>query len=65
VLSDWATDRALTGLPVLIVNSWAELNASMLLAAHRLISARRFELERLTRNYWIETLFRAACTKTN
>lgn len=61
VLSDWATDRALVGLPVLIVDSWAELNASMLLAAHRRIDAQRFELERLTRHYWIETLFRAPC----
>jgi hypothetical protein len=58
VLSDWSTDRALEGLPALIVGDWSELNETMLLQAYRQIKAQKYEIARLTKAYWTRTLFR-------
>lgn len=60
MLSDWAADQAVRGLPALIVKSWADLNETMLRTAFARIHAAEYDLSLLCRDYWRRALFRVA-----
>jgi hypothetical protein len=57
MLSDWAANHAVDGLPVLIVHEWLELNSEMLHAAYARIHAKKYDLSPLMRDYWHGKLF--------
>ena len=59
LLSDYLQDKAVHGLPVLIVNKWSDLNEEMLERKHRRIQThtRSWVLERLLRNSVVPPLF--------
>jgi hypothetical protein len=57
VLSDWATNHAMEGLPALILHSWAELNSDLLHRQYTRIHSRAYNLSPLMRDYWHNKLF--------
>jgi hypothetical protein len=57
LLSDWATDRAVAGLPALIVRQWSELSEEMLRREFKRIHSKDYDLSALGRDYWHKRLF--------
>lgn len=57
VLEEWSVDQTLDQLPRLRIKTWSELNQSMLEHEYERIHTLRYDLTRLTRDYWSRNLF--------
>ena len=56
IVKSSSLNRLFYDLPVLIINEWDELNEELLIKTLKDFSSKKFNMKKLTLNYWTEYL---------